>query len=59
MRGPDLLLAHLAFLPDLDEDVDDTSERPSARERLDAVLGADVAERALAAVYLSGHRSLP
>ncbi len=41
MRGDDLLLAHLAALPELDDSTDD--DRPSARERLEDELGADLA----------------
>lgn len=40
MRGDDLLLIHLAALPELDDEAD---ERPSARERLEEELGPDLA----------------
>ncbi len=46
MRGSDLLLAHLAALPDLDDE--DPGERPSARERLEQEVGPELAELLLA-----------
>ena len=48
MKGLDLLLAHLAILGDMPPDEPD--ERPSARERLDAELGPELAESLLAAL---------
>jgi hypothetical protein len=47
MRGDDLLLAHLAALPALDEP-DEWNPRPTARERLEEELGEDVAAKLLA-----------
>jgi len=47
MKGPDLLLAHLAILSD--EPVQ-PEERPSARERLDEELGPELARELLAAL---------
>jgi hypothetical protein len=48
MKGPDLLLAHLAILSD--EHPAEPDERPSARERLDAELGPELAGALLAAL---------
>ncbi len=45
MRGDDLLLAHLAALPELDDSTDD--ERPTARERLEDELGPGLAAELL------------
>ncbi len=47
MRGDDLLLAHLAQLPDPRED---DEQRPSARERLEAELGRELAGALVAAL---------
>ena len=47
MRGDDLLLAHLAQLPD-PRDEDD--ERPTSRERLEAELGPELAAGLVAAL---------
>lgn len=47
MKGSDLLLAHLAILSD---DPVEPEERPSARERLDAELGPELARELLAAL---------
>jgi hypothetical protein len=45
MRGDDLLLAHLAALPGLDdeEDGDDAEPRETPRERLEAEVGPELA----------------
>ena len=51
MRGADLLLAHLAVLSDPDQDPEPV-DRPSARERLDAELGPEFAERLVGALGL-------
>lgn len=45
MRGDDLLLAHLAALPDLDDSTED--DRPSARERLENEVGPELADELL------------
>lgn len=45
MRGPDLLLAHLAILAELPEE--EAEERPSARERLAAEVGPELADELL------------
>ncbi len=45
MRGDELLLAHLAALPELDDSTDD--ERPTARERLEDEIGPDLAAELL------------
>jgi hypothetical protein len=47
MRGDDLLLAHLAALPELDEE-DERDPRQTARERLDDELGPELAAMLLA-----------
>ena len=52
MRGDDLLLAHLGLLVSEAEE-----ERPSARERLEAELGAELTRDLLAS--LSGRPTLP
>jgi hypothetical protein len=59
MRGPDLLLAHLALLPEPDEDVEAADERPSARERLAEALGPEVAAEAVAAASAGTSRGSP
>jgi hypothetical protein len=48
MTGPDLLLAHLALFDD--PPAGDSEERPSARERLDAELGPELAAALLASL---------
>lgn len=45
MRGDDLLLAHLAALPELDDSTED--ERPTARERLEDEVGPELADQLL------------
>ncbi len=47
MRGDDLLLAHMAQLPHPRED---DEQRPSARERLEAELGSELADALVTAL---------
>ena len=50
MRGDDLLLSHLQALPGVDDELEDADPRPSARERLEAELGPDLADQLVRAV---------
>ena len=53
MRGDDLLLIHLAALPELDDE-DGLDERPSARERLEEELGPDLAAQLIRSLAAPG-----
>ena len=53
MRGDDLLLMHLAALPELD-DADGPDERPTARERLEDELGPDLAAQLIRSLAAPG-----
>jgi hypothetical protein len=55
MRGPNLLLAHLAAVGRLVED-EPEKERPSAAERLEAALGPDAARDLVARLTRTAER---